>query len=115
MSHETPRVLLVGGELMARSRIDEAARAAGMELVTAATLPEASDFDSYELVVLDLDSGGRAAVEKWSEAGPTTRSVAYVSHVDEDLMGLATAAGIETYPRGRFWRTLPEIISAQSP
>jgi hypothetical protein len=119
MQGSARRLLLVGGDLMARARVEQVAAGAGIvvELAApgslAARLTKARDVD---LVVLDLDSGGRGLLDEVASAGvaPETRVVGYFSHVDASLGEAARRAGCEALPRGRFWRTLPELLRGES-
>jgi hypothetical protein len=107
-----PKVLLVGGDLMARSRLESAAQSAGAELRSVAVSTElAPELTGIDLVVLDLDSGGRELVERWRATETRARAVAYVSHVDRELMDAAVSARIDALPRGRFWRTAQEMFA----
>jgi hypothetical protein len=102
---------------MARARLEQAASAMGLALTTAAPggLAEALRRKPPEVVVLDLDGGGEALlaeVERARTGGiEPPRVVGYFSHVDESLGAAARKAGCEALPRGRFWRTLPEVIA----
>jgi len=109
-------IAVVGGDLMARSRIEAAAAANSLEVERLSP----NDLESLEtrpdvaLVVLDLDSGGLSLVDTWAslegESGP--RVVGYFSHVDVALGDHARSKGVEALPRGRFWRTLEEMLAA---
>jgi hypothetical protein len=108
-------VLIIGGDLMARARIDEAAAAASLsvERMGLDALGSLTEVPSADLVILDLDSGGRDLVDSWTalarDSGP--RAVGYFSHVDSDLGDHARARGIEAIPRGRFWRSLEATLT----
>ena len=112
-------VLLVGGDLLARARLERAAVDAGAELRS--TSPEkmldAIGAERPDLLVLDLDSGRSGVLEGLAEAHarglPTDRVVGYFSHVDSSLRAQAMAAGCRALPRGRFWSTLPEELRAR--
>lgn len=103
---------------MARARLDEAAAAAGYTLTTATAgaLAGALQGSEPDLVVLDLDAGGLALVAELERARAAGlgrgRVIGYFSHIDEQLGAAARRAGCEAFPRGRFWRTLPEILGA---
>jgi DNA-binding NarL/FixJ family response regulator len=111
-------VLLVGGDLMAKSRLLAATSGADVSLET--TTPH--DFlDRLRLlkpalVVIDLD-GGRDEVLKELRAASdedlqAARVVGYYSHVDRALGEAAQQAGCEAWPRGRFWSKLDELLPA---
>jgi hypothetical protein len=108
-------VLIIGGDLMARSRIEQAAAAASfsVERMAVDALGSLTEIPSADVVILDLDSGGRGLVDSWSaragDSGP--RVLGYFSHVDSDLGDHARARGIEAVPRGRFWRTLEATLT----
>ena len=105
------RVLLVGADLMGRARVEEAVRRAGGTLVTCAPdeLGAALRERDPDVVIVDLDSAGAAAVAAASgAAGP--RLLGYFSHVDAALGDAARSAGIDALPRGRFWRELPNLL-----
>ena len=110
------RALLVGADLMARARVEQAAAASGYSLATAPAggLGDALRAHAADLVILDLDAGGRGVLDELERAraqGKVTRAVGYFSHVDAGLGAAARAAGCEALPRGRFWRALPDILS----
>ncbi len=110
-------VVVVGGDLMARSRIEGAASATGAEVVRARAddMVEVVTQRRPDLLVLDLDGGRDKVLEglkalRETGAAPA-RAVGYFSHVDEQLGRAARAAGCEPLPRGRFWRDLPELLA----
>jgi DNA-binding response OmpR family regulator len=116
MMTEPGRAVLVGADLMARARVERAAAASGYALATAPAggLGDALRGHAPALVILDLDAGGRGALEELERAraqGQVTRAVGFFSHVDAELGAAARAAGCDALPRGRFWRALPEIFS----
>jgi hypothetical protein len=86
-----PVVVLVGGDLQARARVESAAAAAGMRLVTAseARLEDVLRSTSPAVVVLDLDRGGRALLETLAGARRAgvrvERLLGFYSHVDSEL------------------------------
>jgi DNA-binding response OmpR family regulator len=103
---------------MARGRLEQPLAAAGYALATtsAERLEEALRAEEPEVVILDLDAGGRAVLDRLQEArargAVTGRVVGYFSHVDAELGAAAQAAGCTALPRGRFWRSLPEVLAA---
>lgn len=68
-----------------------------------------------DVVVLDLDDGGRDLLASLTEAASRgilpERVVGYYSHVQQDLGEEARAAGVAAYPRSRFWRELPALLT----
>ena len=109
------RVLLVDGDLLALSRVEAAARAAGADLRTCETNDLAAELGAatFDYVFVDLDRGGRRALDALGHAGDGGgRVIAFFSHVDEDMRNAASAAGIEAWPRGRLWRSLGELLSS---
>ena len=117
--HPPEVVLLVGGDLLARARLERAVADAGAELRT--TSPEkmldAIGSERPDLLVLDLDRGQSGVLEDLADARsrnlPTERVVGYFSHVDSSLRAQAQAAGCRALPRGRFWNTLPKELRAR--
>ena len=108
-------VVLVGGDLVAGDRVERAAAAASLRFIRVEPTDRAAldAARAADLVLLDLDAGGRELIERWGEiagdSGP--RALGYFSHVDEALGRDARDHGIEAIPRGRFWRTLAEILA----
>lgn len=110
MMVDMKRVLLVGGDLSARARVEAAAKRAGWELRTCRTddVADVVRGESVDLVIADLDSGRDVVLEALRGVAP--RVVGFYSHVDAALGEAATAAGVEALPRGRFWRELDELL-----
>lgn len=110
-----PSVLLLDGDLLARARVEEAARGAGLELVTASSDAggEALLEPAPDLVIVDLDRGRDAALVAVGAAravGLAAPVIGFFSHVDVELGAAAEAAGIRTFRRGRFWAELPALL-----
>jgi PleD family two-component response regulator len=113
-------VLVVADDLLMRSRISSAARAAGVTL-RAATTPEAAveiaRTERPTLVLLDLDGQKPAPFEVLGRfaADPALREVptlGFVSHVHADLVRQARALGIGTVlARSAFAAQLPDILA----
>jgi hypothetical protein len=105
------KVLLASRDLAAQARVADAAHRAGWTLVTARTgdLGEALQEHAPELVVLDLDEAGESGLREFGSVDPA-RAVGFFSHIDARLGEVARAAGVEAVPRGRFWRTLPQLF-----
>ena len=110
--------VLVGGDLMARSRLSEAATRADVELsvVGFGALADALRAQKPDLVILDLDGGRDGVLAELegarAEGLAPDRVLGYFSHVDSELSVAATAAGCRAVPRGRFWSSLDEVFGA---
>jgi hypothetical protein len=104
------KLLLASRDLAARARVEEAAERSGWSLVTARTgdLSRAVADHAPALVVIDLDEAGPSGLD--APAGAGVRAIGFFSHVDRPLAEAAQAAGVEAVPRGRFWRTLPQLL-----
>lgn len=102
---------------MGRARLEQPLADAGYSLATASPerLDEALRAEHPTVVILDLDSGGRSLLDRLVDArnrgAVTGRVVGYFSHVDAELGDAAREAGCTAFPRGRFWRSLPEVLS----
>jgi DNA-binding NarL/FixJ family response regulator len=114
MSH----VIAVIDDLLFLSRIREAARRAGIEVVQArdeATLLAAAE--RARLVLVDADSDRlpwRAALAalRADRARPELPVVAFLSHVAADRAGLARAAGVRRIlARSAFVKELPALLA----
>jgi hypothetical protein len=114
----TQRVaIVVSVDLLARSRIEDAAARAGwtVEVAAAPTLFERLASSRADLLVLDLDAGGRALLDQIATGDRALlpdRVLGFYSHVDTELRAAAADAGCDAMPRGKFWRTLPELLSS---
>ncbi len=109
------KLLLASRDLAAKARLADAAERAGWTMVTARVgdLSWAVSEHSPELVVVDLDEAGEPVLQALGSA-PRARMIGFFSHVDRALGDAARAAGVEAVPRGRFWRTLPQLFEAQT-
>jgi len=86
------RAIIIGSDLLVRTRLEAAARAAGLEI---------SGDGEPTLVLADLD--GPDAFEAVQEARvrwPAVRVAGFLSHVDAERRARAQGLGIEVYPRG---------------
>lgn len=114
---DEPVVLLVGGELMARARLQNATAGSGMQVRS--VLPGALVDELQEMrpkmLVLDLDTGRDVVLDELERARAAglapARVLGYFSHVEQELGEAARAAGCEVYPRGRFWRDLRALLA----
>lgn len=109
-------VLLVGGELMARARLQSATADRGMEVksVRPGALVDELETLRPSMLVLDLDTGRHVVLDELERARAAglapERVLGYFSHVEQELGEAARAAGCEAYPRGRFWRDLQTLL-----
>jgi hypothetical protein len=101
------RVLVLTTDLLAIGRIEAAARAAGWSISVVRPDVDPSSAGDADLIVVDLDALGPGAVPAFA---PTADVVGFFSHVDKDLGEAAARAGIDVFPRGRFWRELPRLL-----
>jgi DNA-binding NarL/FixJ family response regulator len=108
-------VLLVGGDLMAKSRLVDATSRAGVTLVstTVESFRDRLQETEPSVVVVDLDGGREAALDEIRAARDDllpARVVGYYSHVDRALGEAAEQAGCEPWPRGKFWANLEQLL-----
>lgn len=106
------RVVLVVSDLLARSRLSEAAAAAGYEVTVQRRVPDpgepatpgsgSPDQPAHPgLLVIDLDlPGALEGATAWRQACPDVRVVGYAFHIETELIAQARAAGIEVVPHG---------------
>jgi len=100
---------------MFRSRILEAARAAGASVAFVHTLPELQRAVASGscLVLLDLDTPRLPSLEALASLAthPEVETVGFLSHVDTEREHQALEAGCRTVlPRGAFVRDLPRLL-----
>jgi hypothetical protein len=113
---EPRTVVLIGGDLMAKSRVQDAAARAGVEVVSVSPEKASAALSSADphLVIVDLDGLDPEVLEQLTTmltpGDKQPRVVGFFSHVDDKLRERALSAGIEPLPRGRFWRSLSELI-----
>ena len=94
------RAVIVVTDLLARSRLQEAAAAAGYEVSLRREVPGPEE-PPPEVLVVDLDvPGALEGVAAWrkSHAGP--RVVGFAFHEEGELIERARGAGIEVVPHG---------------
>ncbi len=106
----------MNADLMGSARIEAVAAALGARVAstsTAALEDDLRDSDA-DLLIVDLDRGRHEVLDALDAARSNTllpaRVIAFISHVDEDLATSARERGYETLPRGRFWRSLEELL-----
>ena len=114
---EDRSLLVVTSDLMARERVRSAAAQAAMAVRYTApgTLVDALRAATPDVVVIDLDVGGAPALDEVAaaraEALLPDRVLGYFSHVDTALGEAAERSGITAVRRGRFWSSLPDLLS----
>lgn len=110
-------VLLISSDLMARERVRSSAAQADLVVRYAApgSLLDSLRSSSPEVLVVDLDSGGAPVLEEVAAARAENllpaRVLGYFSHVDTALGEAAERAGVRAVRRGRFWSSLPGLLS----
>ena len=113
-------ILVVADDLLFRSKISTAAKAAGVVVRAATNVNDAiarAREDRPSLVLLDLDSARTQPFEvlRTFAEDPDLRllpTLGFVSHVHVDLVRQARALGIgNVMARGAFATALPEILA----
>jgi hypothetical protein len=96
-------ILLISTGLNSRIRLE----ALGLEVVACRPddLQRRLKAGTFEAVVIDLDEAGVLAVPE-----TTAKVLGFYSHVDEQMAEKARAAGIDAYPRSRFWREAAGLL-----
>jgi hypothetical protein len=109
-------IVVASSDLQVRARLE---RATSNHAVFTSPTGFAGHLPGTSLLVLDLDAGGQAAIDEavaWAGSGDApVRVIGFYSHIDEDLRRAAQGAGIEAYPRGRFWRDLALLLDISDP
>lgn len=110
------KLVLASSDLNARTRVLSAAP--GRDVVATGGRGFTPALEGAEILILDLDEGGDAALEELASARKAGQAPAHVigflSHVDRELGRAARGAGCRAIARGRFWTELPEILSSLS-
>jgi hypothetical protein len=108
-------IYAVTADLFFRAKIEETAKALGLERPRPLARPE----DAGEgLVLLELGerTGGVEAVGRILAASPGARVVAFGSHVDQATLDRARELGAaEVMARSKFTRELPRILEGKPP
>jgi hypothetical protein len=73
----------------------------------AQTAPGPLDAD---LLIYDLDAIEASGRFRNTAPGDPSRAVGFFSHIDKRKKAAADRNGIEAFPRGAFWRKLPELL-----
>ncbi len=110
-----PWIVALVPDLLAGSRIEEAARRLGTETTTASSEPEAINLlnDGARLLIVDLSERG-LDLGALAQAARTsgTAIIAFGPHVDTARSREALAAGIErVYARSRFLRETQAVLA----
>lgn len=91
-------------DLMDRSRLGSLG-----EAVTYVTTVDAlRTAGQHDTVIVDLGRAG-ALDAAGAAAGRGARVIGFASHVDDELLNSAAAAGIEALPRSRFFKRVGEL------
>lgn len=115
-----PPVLALVDDLMFLSRIREAARGAGVEVVPARDVQSVLEAvrDGSRLLLLDLDSDrlpwaeALAAVRNEPATEPPLRAIGFFGHVHPERARQALSAGCtQALPRSAFVRELPTLLA----
>lgn len=106
-------VALIGSDLMDRSKVEAAARAAGFELLVwrnPAAVAAGLERGAPDLAFVDLEHpAARDAIRRLAARG--VRTIAFGPHVDEHALAAAGALGAhEVLPRSRFFKRLPDLF-----
>ncbi len=110
-------MIALTADLFFRSKIEETAKALGLERPRFASSAEqaGSLASGSELVLLELGprTGGVEAVARIKEAAPSARIVAFGSHVDTETLERARQLGAtEVMARSRFVQEMARIMGA---
>lgn len=102
------RAVLALTDLLARSRLQRAAEAAGYEVTATRSLPPPGDA-APDVLVVDLDQEGvLEALASWRAGHPGSRVVGFAFHAHEAVMEQARGLGVEVVTHGTTAR--PERI-----
>ncbi len=94
-------VAIISNDLMDRSRIDAAVRAAGGRV---------TDLEIANVVFVDLRAVSPREITAHAEMATV---VAYGPHVAVDVLAAAAAAGAIAMPRSKFFAQLPELLGVE--
>lgn len=113
MPNERETVLVVGGDLLGRTRIEEAVSRSGFTpLSLGANKLSEVDFSQARAVFADVDDD---AILDWvteAKAPGDLLRVGYFAHVDRSRAERVKAAGWQAMPRGRLFRELPQLLGS---
>lgn len=93
-------VVIAVADLMARSRIESAARAAGHDVLTRSAIPEPGDAPP-DLLIADLDQQGALdRLESWRAVHADAAVVGIAFHVNADVIARARSLGVTVKAHG---------------
>lgn len=93
------RVVIAVADLMARSRVESAARAAGHDVFAVSAVP--ADGEPCDLLIADLDQpGALERLEAWRAAHPDVPVNGFAFHVNADTIERARAMGVRVKAHG---------------
>jgi DNA-binding NarL/FixJ family response regulator len=108
------KVLVAVSDLLFGSKIDAAARVAGVEVVRAprdAPLADAVHDLAPAAVLADLGRDGMVeALASLRRAHPDVRVLGFAGHLREDLLSAARAAGVAVFTRGELSARLAQVL-----
>lgn len=94
------RVVIAVSDLMARSRIEAAARAAGLDADARRQVPDPSE-EAPALLVADLDQPGALdRLKIWRDAHPGAAVTGFAFHVNTDVIAAAKAMNVKVTAHG---------------
>ena len=106
-----PRVLACVADLMFRSKILEAAKAAGAEISFARD--KAGAMEAADIILVDLNDARLAPLEIVAAIrGRAARIIGFAGHTETETMRRAAELGCtDVMTRGQFAAKLPELLS----
>jgi hypothetical protein len=94
------RVIIAVADLMSRSRVESAARAAGFEVESRSAVPDAGDGDC-DLLIADLDQASALdRIEAWRASHPKAAVSGFAFHVNTGTIERARDMGIRVRSHG---------------
>ena len=108
-----PKVLCAVKDIFFTAKILDAAKAAGVEVITADfgrdAIMKAED-ESPGLVIIDLNEKSMEPIETAGKLAGKFRVIGFLSHVQTELRGQAEAVGCEAMPRSEFSAKLKGLL-----
>jgi hypothetical protein len=111
-SNQPGVVLVVGADLLGRTRIEQAIERSGFT-PRSPSINKLSEVDisGVRAIFADVDSDEvMDAVFRLDTSGKDVLKVGYFAHVDRTRADRVKAAGWEAMPRGRLFRELPALL-----